>query len=154
MNRAASIIVGLLILIGIWAGLFVLASSNIDETTQIIFIYSIVLLQGLAYSLLHQKDYPIQVVLVVLVVEYILKRLEGQGVSRVLFDVLVFEVNLILGTIFAIFGPLVAKAFTFTLSPLQRFFNSIGLRMSIPVIAGILAFIISYTLLVTEVIYI
>lgn len=154
MNKIVSRIVGLLILIGVWV-LFLTprADTSNDQTDSYIFTYGIVLLWGLVYSLFYQKNYPVQVVLVVFAVELILVRLEGQGVERILFGVFILQINLFLGQIIAICGPLVDKGFTFALSPLQEFLNSIGLRMSIPVIAGIVILIVSYILINLGIIY-
>lgn len=152
MDKTVERIVGLSILIGFWFSFMTIPFS--DKISDEVFYLGTLLGLGLIYSLLHQKKYPVQVILVVIAVEFILKQLEGQGVSRVLFNFLVINVNLYLGTLFAVFGPHIAKVFTSVLSPLQRYFNSIGLKMSIPVIAGILAFIITYFLFVSDIIYI
>lgn len=145
MNKIVSIILGILTLISVWY-FFIIVSAD-SEIESLIFLGLLTLGMGLAYSFLHQKDYPVQVILVVLVVEFILYQIFGQGTRRIIFGANIILINLYSGTVLVIFGSIFSKAVTLILSPVQKFFQSIGLNFSIPVTAGILSFIISFVLL-------
>lgn len=149
MNKIVSIILGILTLISVWYFFFVV-SADVPANNEIEILISLCLVtlgMGLAYSFLHRKDYPVQVILVVLVVEFILYQIFGQGTQQITFRANILVINLLLGTVLVIFGSIIGKAVTFILSPVQKIFQSIGLNFSIPVTAGILSFIISFVLL-------
>lgn len=149
MSKIVSITSGILTLIGVWYFPFVV-SADVPANNEIEILISLCLVtlgMGLAYSFLYQKNYPVQVILVILVVEFILYQIFGQRTQQIAFVARIYLINLLLGTVLVIFGSIIGKAVTFILSPVQKIFQSIGLNFSIPVTAGILSFIISFVLL-------
>lgn len=142
MNNIKSKIIGIIVLVFAYVFIFLSAYSNLEifnsvnpnflDPRTIIFI----LLLGVSYSLLHQKNYPTQAVLSVLIVEmlvYLMKHSYSVEIE-------IITLNFLVAPFLVIGGNYTEKFFRFILSPIQNFLASIGLNFTIPVIAGILFF--------------
>ena len=150
MNRAVSKVLGLILLFSIYALILFLISTGVIINI-FVFYSTLIVSLGLAYSLIHIKKYPIQLVSVVLIVQFILYLIFREAINIGNINELMLSFDLVFGAIFVIVGPKIGEAFTFVLSPIQKYIYSIGLKFSIPVIAGILCFIISYISIRTEI---
>ena len=147
MGKAISIFFGVVALFGPWIYFFE-TSKDKEFQTEIFILVLIALVFALAYSLLHQQRYPIQTLAVVLVVEFLLLAIFGQNsYDRVIVGTYMYGVNMIGGSIFAILGPVMARGFTKVCLPLQTRLRKEGIRLSIPVVAGLIAFIVCFPLL-------
>ena len=137
MNSRVPRIIGLFILIPIWYYAF-----NPIVPEQVIFdnIYIRGTLTisafGFSYSILHRKDYPVQAILTLLVAEFIVHRLKVEDYHGT--GMWIYSLNLRVGTLLVLAGEYGSKFFCFVLSPIQNFLRSIGIKATIPVIAGIL----------------
>ena len=114
-------------------------------------LFSLVLVTlglGLAYSLLHHKKYPIQTISVVFVVEFLLYQIFGYNqTAESIVGSYFYGVNLLGGSVYAIFGSVISQGFVKIFSPLQTRFEKEGVNLSIQVIAGAVGFLICFCLL-------
>lgn len=143
MNRLFSYVLGLAILFSSGAVFYILG-KNLKFGDPMLFplSFGLIAAMGLAYTVMHQEKYPTKVVSIVYVCEILLFIIYGRdGADVVLVNTLVWLI--ILGVIFTLLGPRLGKAITFILSPIQKYFHSIGLKLSIHVIAGIIGFVIT-----------
>jgi hypothetical protein len=99
----------------------------------IVAILSISTALGVSYSLVQQKDFPVRLIVTSLIAEYIIFKFRN---PFFLYD-LIELFNLTIGTFLIITGKYGVEAFSFVLSPIKKFFKSIGLNIPLPVIAGI-----------------
>ena len=139
MNRIASIILGLLILVGsVILYITILKKLEYDDNGLFILLsFSLIASIGWAYAVIHQEMYPKKAVSIIFIGEILLLIIFGFDLG-----VEVFATSIIILAIPSLFsillGPRFGKAITFILSPIQKYLQSIGLRVSIHVIAGII----------------
>ena len=147
MNKIVSIVLGLSILVGSGA-LFLSAGKDIgaSDPKGILLCLGLVTGMGLAYTVMHQEKYPVKVVSIVFISQLIISRMFG-GDSWV--GVLADSVGLLIipGVIFTLLGPRLGRAITFVLSPIQKYLRSIGVKVSIHIIAGVIGFLLACILL-------
>ena len=136
MNSKVPRFVGLLLLVLIWYSAFnPLLPESIVENPPV-HVLLVVLALGLSYSILHKKDYPVQAILTLLIAEYIVYRIKAEDYYKT--DSWIGFSTLRIGTLLVLAGERGANFFCFVLSPIQNFLRSIGIKVTIPVIAGIL----------------
>lgn len=142
-------VLGILILFGSLSLSIVLGKRADTSSSEALIIYAgFIMAMGLAYTIIHREKYPLKVVLVVLVVEFILLKIFEDDARLWEVRVELIRYSTIAAMVFTLIGPTIGKAFTFILSPLQRYLQSIGLKFDIPVIAGIIGFIIGFILFI------
>lgn len=154
MNKTVSRKLGVILLFSIYAVLLYLLSTSVIAVNVFVFYSILITSLGLTYSLIHLEKYPVQPVLVVLTVQFILYLIYKETTNIGNINELMLSIDMIFGGIFVIVGSKIGKAFTSILLPVQKYFHSIGLKFSIPVIAGIIGFLISYFLIKTEIAFI
>lgn len=154
MNKTVSKLLGLLLLFCMCAGFVIISIPPYIDISMYVLFSILIIGFGFVYSLLHQEQYPIQLVLMVLAVDFILYKMFSSSIDRLNTLGFLLSVNVIFGLVFSIIGSRISKAFSFVLAPIQSYLSSIGIKFSIPVISGILGLIIGYILLKTEIAYI
>lgn len=154
MNKTVSRLLGLLLLFCMCVGLIIIFTPPYIDISMYVFFPVLIIGFGFVYSLLHQEQYPVQLVLMVLAVNFILYKMFSSNIDRLNTIGFLVSVNIIFGLMFSIIGSRISRAFGFVLEPLQNYLSSIGLKFSIPVISGILGLIVGYILLKTEIAYI
>ena len=98
----------------------------------------------IVYSLLYQKRYFIQTVLVFSIIKIFLYKFTVFQTEAYLLQVFLYTINLLLGSFIVLLEGFVDKAATIILSPIQSYFRSKRLNISISVLAKIICFIIGY----------
>ena len=150
MSRLVSLILGWLILI-ISGVLFMTLNNNmiVGDPLGLFVDFSLIAVMGWSYSVMYQQKYPIEAVSTVYIVEtfllIIFKDDLGEG-----FLIESMTLFIVLGVIFIVLGPKLAKAITISVAPLQKYFQDIGLNLSVPVIVGIIGFAITCMCLVAQ----
>lgn len=144
MDKIVSIVSGLLILAGSGA-LFVFAGEDVgaNDPESILLCWSLILGMGLAYTVIHQEKYPTKVVSIVIISQMVLSIIFGGADSWGIVMADLIGSLIILGVIFTLLGPRLGKAITFVLSPIQKYLQSIGVKVSIHVTAGVIGFILA-----------
>ena len=130
-------IIGFFLLLPIWY--YVVQHNSIDGSLDTYFYIRevlIILALGLSYSLAQKKNYPVQLVITAIVSAIIVYHVkDGYYLNTIS---LIFLFTLLSGTFFVLAGDYGVRAFTFILFPFQKFLRSIGIRVSISIIAGVL----------------
>ena len=155
-KRLISILLGLLLFFGIWAWFLLSVNRNIlylqsrlvrDIVDFLIISFSL----PFVYSILYQKKYPMKTVLTFLIVEIILYRLTVSFTDAYRLQFLFYQTNLFLGSVIVLLGGFIEIAVTKLLSPIQSYLDGKNLpKFSIPVLSGIIFFIVGYFLIITE----
>ena len=150
MNKLASLILGWLILI-VSGVVFATIGKNITvgDSSVLPFYFGLIATLGWSYSVMHQQKYPLEVVSIVYIIEtFILIIFKDDLGSQ--FIVESMTPLIILGVIFIVSGPKLAKGITISVAPLQKYFQDIGLNLSVPVIVGIIGFAFTCMCLVAQ----
>lgn len=143
MNKVVSVILGLLILIGSGALLFNMAKGlAFNDPRGILLYFGMIAATGLSYTVIHQERYPVKVVSIVYISTILLLIMFGRDSSGTIIanSILLLSVPSLL---FILLGSRLGKAITFILSPIQKYCQKIGLKLSTHVIAGIIGFTIA-----------
>lgn len=148
MNKLSFRLLGMAVFMGIWC-FFITYDAN-TEVGSILYFLAISYSLPIVYSLLYSKRYPLQRVLVFSVVEFVLYILTVSNTEDILLKAFLLIVNLFLGSFIVLFGGVITKISIKLLSPLQTYFASKNLNFSIPVLEGIISFIIGYFIISTE----
>lgn len=149
MKKSAFVLLGLLLFFTIWVGIWLCVKETEGQGLLVFLTVSFSL--PIVYSLLYQKRYPTETVLVLSVVEFFLYKFTVFQTDPYPLGVFFYQVNFFLGSIVVLLGGFVDKAATKLLSPIQTYLSSNRLRLSIPVISGIVFFIVGYFLISTEI---
>ena len=113
---------------------------KVGDAMELPVYFSLIAAIGWAYTVMHQQKYPIKVILIVYISEILLLIMfRGDLGGLVLTESM--SVLIILGVIFVLSGPRLGQAIAISLLPIQKYLQSIGLRLSIHVIVGIIGFL-------------
>ena len=155
-KRLVSILLGLLLFFAIWAWFLLYVEGRILYTESILArdIVSFLMMSfslPLVYSILYQKKYPIQTVLVFIIVEIILYRFTVSFTDAYRLQYFFYQVNTLYWSVIVLLGGFIEIAVTKLLSPIQSYFDGKNLpKFSIPVLSRIIFFIVGYFIIITE----
>lgn len=151
MSKIVSIILGILILSGSWIVFRIYGDKVYYNSTELLLLYAgFIFSVGIAYTVIHQEKYPLSTVLTLLIVQFaLLKLFEDSAPSGNIRGQLIMN-TIIPAMMFALIGPKLGKAFAFILSPVQKYFSKIGLRFNIPIVTGIIGFVVGCILFGSE----
>ena len=132
---------GWLILVGSGVLFAILGKqTKLGDAIELPLYFSLIAAMGLAYTVMHQQKYPIKVISIVYISEILLLIMFRDDLGGLVLTESMSAL-IILGVIFVLSGPRFGQAIAISLSPLQKYLQSIGLRLSIHVIVGILGFL-------------
>lgn len=148
MNKLVSYILGLLILVGSGVLFAIIAKElKLGDAMELPLYFSLIAAMGWAYAVMHQQKYPIKVISIVYIAEILLLIIfRGDLGGLVLTNSM--STLIILGVVFILSGPRLGQAIAISLFPIQKYLQSIGLRLSIHVIVGIVGFLFACVSLV------
>lgn len=148
MNKLVSSILGWLILIASGVLFAIIADKlKVDEPMVLPLCFSLIAAMGWAYAVMHQQNYPSKVVSIVYIAEILLLIIFRDDLGGLVLTQ-TMSALIILGLVFMLSGPRLGQAIALSLSPIQKYLQSIGLRLSIHVIVGIVGFILACVSLV------
>ena len=148
MNKLVSSILGWLILVGSGVLFVIIAKElKLGDAMELPLYFSLIAAMGGAYAVMHQQNYPIKVVSIVYIAEILLLIIfRGDLGGLVLTESM--SVLIILGVVFVLSGPRLGQAIALSLSPIQKYLQDIGLKLSIHTIVGVIGFVFACVSLV------